>query len=479
MPSTLTLLIPSLHDGPGGSWLKAIFGAANGYAIQSKAADTLIVTATSASGMAGYTVTLKGSFSYSSNGDLYWSSVSTAELMTPGGVAASIYRLDSSRSIDGLGNMSAVDIFGSPGADTLNAGSLNTTLDGGPGDDLIRSGNYWPTPILKGGPGADTMIGSRDDDRIISGDGADSIDGGAGLDDVFFDEATGIVEVWLNRAAPAGGIRIDNVELLRGAKFGLIVHGGPLGEEAMGEGLANDTMYGGGGDDNLVGYMGNDLLAGEEGDDNLPGDEGNDTLLGGAGKDKLWGSWGNDSADGGDGDDFIRGEDGNDYLLGGGGFDDMHGNKGEDTLYGQAGHDWVVGGQGSDLLYGDADNDLMYGNMAADTMYGGTGADTMRGGQEGDTISGGDGNDWLFGDRGDDTMSGGDGADWFFVTPESGNDRIVDFNSAAGDRIAFEGPRLSYTLSFESGDAVILWDGGAKMTLVGVSQAALGTWLAG
>ena len=376
------------------------------------------------------------------------------------------------------------DLIGGSGADTLSGGPSISRIDGGAGDDWIEAGRYAPPPELRGGPGADTIVGANfntpwGDDWIITGDGADSIDGGAGLDDVFFDDATGLIEVWLDRPAAPGHIRIDNVELMRGAKYGIIVHGGARDDWVWNEGAAADTMSGGGGNDRFTSDQGDDLLYGEEGDDSLSAGAGADTAFGGVGQDRLWGSWGDDSVDGGDGEDFIRGEEGNDYLRGGAAFDDMHGNMGEDTLYGEAGHDWVVGGQGSDLLHGDGDNDLMYGNMAADTMYGDAGNDTLRGGQEGDTLSGGDGADWLFGDRGDDTLSGGAGADLFFVTPESGTDRITDFNSAQGDRIAFEGDRVGYTLSFEGGDAVIAWDGGAKMVLVGVTSATLGTWLLG
>ena len=79
------------------------------------------------------------------------------------------------------------DLIGGAGADTLIATSGGIgRIHGGAGDDLIQAGQYAPPPELHGGPGADTIIG------------------GAGLDDVFFDEATGLIEVWLDRpAAPA------------------------------------------------------------------------------------------------------------------------------------------------------------------------------------------------------------------------------------------------------------------------------------
>ncbi|UYZ76029.1 putative Ig domain-containing protein [Moraxella bovis] len=65
---------------------------------------------------------------------------------------------------------------------------------------------------------------------------------------------------------------------------------------------ANDFLYGGKGDDLIIGQYGNDYLDGGEGDDILWGDdnrdesiEGNDTLKGGAGRDRLIGGKGNDA----------------------------------------------------------------------------------------------------------------------------------------------------------------------------------------
>src|SRR5690606_24042259 len=93
------------------------------------------------------------------------------------------------------------------------------------------------------------------------------------------------------------------------------------GDPSSGVG-GNDTLYGGSGDDRVIGDAfsilgdaaagGNDWLHGGAGNDTLVGDEwdldenpngGNDTLLGGAGDDLLRGNGGNDSMDGGAGSD--------------------------------------------------------------------------------------------------------------------------------------------------------------------------------
>jgi glycerophosphoryl diester phosphodiesterase len=64
-----------------------------------------------------------------------------------------------------------------------------------------------------------------------------------------------------------------------------------------------EDVYGGGGNDTIIGNnlnnyltgaVGNDYLSGGAGDDELAGDAGNDTLNGGVGNDLLWGGAGND-----------------------------------------------------------------------------------------------------------------------------------------------------------------------------------------
>ncbi len=72
----------------------------------------------------------------------------------------------------------------------------------------------------------------------------------------------------------------------------------------------NDTIYGRGGNDRLNGGPGNDLLSGDAGHDRLNGGAGDDTLLGGGGRDIITGGAGSDVIAGGNGNDTIRARDG-------------------------------------------------------------------------------------------------------------------------------------------------------------------------
>nr|WP_294168619.1 hypothetical protein [uncultured Sphingomonas sp.] len=110
--------------------------------------------------------------------------------------------------------------------------------------------------------------------------------------------------------------------------------------------------------------------------------------------------------------------------------------EGNDKLTGTAGNDTV------DLLGGNDSYDGLGGN---DTIRGGAGNDLLRGGSNDDTIFGGQGNDTIIGGTHGDNLHGGTGADRFvyleqadsapYLGPNSGVDRIHDFNSAQGDKI--------------------------------------------
>jgi Ca2+-binding RTX toxin-like protein len=84
---------------------------------------------------------------------------------------------------------------------------------------------------------------------------------------------------------------------------------------------------------------------------------------------------------------------------------------------GRDGNDTISGGTGSDTLSGSAGHDVIYGGSGADTLSGGTGNDHLYGksalgGPDGaDSISGGDGSDYIQGNAGNDTLDGGEGSD--------------------------------------------------------------------
>jgi Ca2+-binding RTX toxin-like protein len=210
---------------------------------------------------------------------------------------------------------------------------------------------------------------------------------------------------------------------------------GDANDGAPGEGdligQAVTDLYGGGGNDTLVGSVvdnlirgggGSDTISGRGGNDRLQGANGGDIISGGSGNDRLLGFGGNDKLSGGEGDDLLQGDDlfgasGNDTLDGGTGDDDEYGYGGNDTfLEGTAanGGDLLVGGLGTDLasyslraaalkltlngryddgaagegdrigndvenLTGGKGADLLVGNALANLLTGGLGKDTLKG----------------------------------------------------------------------------------------------------
>ncbi len=134
---------------------------------------------------------------------------------------------------------------------------------------------------------------------------------------------------------------------------------------------AGGKIFGGGGDDELVGSLNAELFS---------GGTGNDKVFGGAGADTIFGGSGSDLIEGGEGDDVLYTGTGDDTLLGGEGNDILYNSSGDDSLSGGAGDDKLVASSGDDTLEGDE------------------GADTLIGGIDDDRLLGGEGNDLLLGD---------------------------------------------------------------------------------
>jgi Ca2+-binding RTX toxin-like protein len=170
------------------------------------------------------------------------------------------------------------------------------------------------------------------------------------------------------------------------------------------------------------------------------------TVSAGAGHDRIVTTVGVAALPGG-----IDGAAGNDTLTGSTEADRLRGGTGADAVTGGLGDDTLIGGLGNDTLYGDDPADGTATAAGRDRMFAGIGQDQLYGGARGDRLSGGQDNDTLDGGTGNDTLLGGSGADVFvfrreymwgsdaignpLVVESGGQDRIIDFDAAEGDRL--------------------------------------------
>lgn len=398
------------------------------------------------------------------------------------------------------------DVFGGDGADWIDAGAGDDFLVGGFGDDTLIGGadqdalfggratgtrvNYDNFPDFTAPPLFD-FTEAQDEfytgfnrpfiTPIItplesSGDGQDTLIGGAGRDHLF------------------GGSGADNLfgdgDSLAGA--GVVLEGADDGNDYLDAGSGNDlVVYGGGGNDVIRGGGGNDVLRGgsgidqlygEDGDDRLYGQEGSggnqvgQRLFGGPGNDRLFGfAVANDPNEsilvgdqlfGGADNDILQGSLRREILVGEDGNDDLYGAGGDDRLIGGLGADFLVGGLGDDSLDGGADNDVLFGGVATggrtdfvlgtsdfvgapdfiatNDLFGGiyatnyspamnvtpalTIVEALNDGN--DTLAGGMGVDVLYGGSGDDSLSGDEDAD--YLDGGTGGDELA---GGAGDDV--------------------------------------------
>lgn len=170
---------------------------------------------------------------------------------------------------------------------------------------------------------------------------------------------------------------------------------GGVGDDSLVGGYITDRIYGHQGNDQLYGGLGEDSLFGQEGADSIYGGDGNDRIFGGSEDDTIWGENNNDIAYGDEGNDKIYGGYGNDSLFGDEGSDTLVGGTGDDTLLGMAGADYLYGGSGDDYIIGGQDagstavvTDIAYGG-AGDDIYAftlGSADDTFHGGDDFDQI---------------------------------------------------------------------------------------------
>ncbi len=357
-------------------------------------------------------------------------------------------------TLDGLPN----DGSGCPAAcDDDNVEPDIEAVRGSPFDDRLVGG---PGPqTLEAVAGTDTLSGGPGDDFMVNGSGATTFHGGKGVDEAsFFGETDGIsvtLDGVANDGAPGEGDDVGtDVE---------IVFGGQGDDHLMGNAKANT----------LLGYLGDDVLNGMAGKDTLGSGtgsmDGSDVFIGGAGVDTV--------------DEFHIGNlvlsiDGvaNDRVAGdpSEGVDNIHtdvenvlGGLGNDRITGDAAANLLGGGAGDDTLIGGGGNDVLEPGVGTDTLTGGPGvdaasfadataaitADLLAGSSAGDgddslagieRLLGSPFDDHLVGSQGPNRLTGGAGDD--HLQGLSGNDALVggdgddDLDGGPGSDTCTQGP---------------------------------------
>ena len=359
------------------------------------------------------------------------------------------------------------------GVNVINTGLLaaNVTrinLLGLAGDDKLQLDRSLGSNIVcatNGGGGNDLLIGSL---------GRDTLDGGLGVDEVSYIQATSSVTASLlitvmQNTFGSGWDEFSSIENMTGSEFSDTLTGDEW-VNCLDGGLGNDTLNGGAGDDKLDGGLGADLLFGNNGNDTLLFDAEDITVNGGAGIDTAsllnptaaatlnlfsnlieivdassstfnntfvaaGANWGV-TITGGSASDRITGGNRNDILSGGGGADVLNGGNGDDVLYFDNLDTIVNGGAGNDAaIVKDAFGAITFnlvsqkietvnasvsrfdntftatGATWAVSIFGGSGKDSIVGGNLNDRLFGAGGDDTIMGNNGNDTLDGGAGID--------------------------------------------------------------------
>jgi Ca2+-binding RTX toxin-like protein len=288
---------------------------------------------------------------------------------------------------------------------------------------------------VQGTEGDDDLIGTADDDLLISAGGHDRMSGGDGADtynltvykgatslvisdlggDGAVDTITGASGLYQSgsygyaswatverigdnllldlpgrpyrfRKPAHAPVSIEIVDHFAGDAVERIMLGTvtyTLASGALGSDL-NDILAGTSGADVLYGYGGNDFVCANDGDDTVRAGDGDDIVFGGEGRNLLALGQGSDRAWGGSGRDVVRAGGGNDTVDAGEGNNKVIVGKGDDRVTAGAGDDIIKGGSGNDhLTAGDGDN-RVHGGAGGDTLVVGVGKSFLSGGKAGD-----------------------------------------------------------------------------------------------
>ena len=182
-------------------------------------------------------------------------------------------------------------------------------------DPLGFTDTFAGIELVRGTRYSDEFYGGLGYQRFRGYDGADHFDGGAGDDEVDYNDDANYGALGGITADLVAGTVIDpwgntdtviNIEDIRGTGVTDVIIGNSADNRFRGQ-AGDDDLSGAVGSDQLEGGLGNDMLDGGEGSDRLFGDEGVDQITGGTGDDFMLG--------GADADEFILNVgDGNDNI---------------------------------------------------------------------------------------------------------------------------------------------------------------------
>jgi VCBS repeat-containing protein len=336
---------------------------------------------------------------------------------------------------DSLGNVVRIDVP-EPGRDDILLGDRPSSqaspdaagerFDAGAGNDTMLADR--PNGVADNGLGnADWISAGQGRDWIEAGAGNDLIEGGGG----------GVLGTEFGGEIVHAGSGNDQVYSVQKVAIADAISEGTSGATLAWKG---DFVYGGDGDDWIVGSGLSDVLNGGEGSDLIVAGAGDDVVDGDVQEWATTFAWNVTRKIVATADDFydylvtINGaekpegqhpdEGSDDYVYAGAGSDVVYGRGGNDYINAGTDDDFVFGGAGEDVVIGGAGDDLLAGDgpATADTDA----ADYLEGGAGNDILWGADGDDFLVGGRGADILDGGGGADVYLFARGDGNDTFRD-----------------------------------------------------
>lgn len=321
---------------------------------------------------------------------------------------------------------------------------------------------------------ANQIIGGAGNDVLysVAGEGADTLQGGAGDD-------TYVVRSANDRIYEVAGNGFDTIRTDL-ASFTLPGHVESLFYTGSGSfsgrgTTADDLLTSGAGNDTLDGWIGADTMKGGAGDDVYYVDNARDVVSEWAngGKDTVYSTVSHTLADNVE-DLFLIGAGNlqgtgnalNNRLVGNAGANtlDGRGSTAGDTMVGGAGNDTYIVNSAKDRVVETEDDgrdsggidvirtalsgfDLHAAPNVENMVYTGSGNFHGTGNDGANHIVAGAGNDTLDGGAGADMLQGGLGADTFvFAKGEAHGDVVLDFSKAQGDHLLFQGYAAGSTI---------------------------------